>query len=405
MIIGIDLRALQTGHKFRGIGEVTKQVVNRIIRDADATDSFIFYEYDDDTPRDLLTMPTDLPFEVVKLGRIPENPENVFSKKEKVIRRFKQLFGDPIADSAKSDVFLQFDYAFGVPSNTKSVVIVHDFIPYVFWDKFFESPFVSLRRRALRTALRTWFNNFAYLRTLKRSLHSAHSILAISESTKHDAEQLLNVPSSKVRVVHNGVSHEPSKTTGVQRPDMPTKPYLLFIGAADARRRVDDLVAAYNNLKADGHDIQLALVGENFIQKDWIPNPLVRHEVLSSSYQNDILTMGYVDDETKQKLYENAIAFVYPTLYEGFGIPILESMLHNSPIISYRNSSTYEIGGSYALYAHDWSEIVSLTKELIDEPAADRAQRVAAAKKHAESFTWDKTATGVQKELRRVGML
>jgi glycosyltransferase involved in cell wall biosynthesis len=405
MKIGIDLRPLQTGHKFRGIGEVAKQTTDRIIKlayeDKNNDISFVFYEYDEDDPKQLLNIPKGLQYEVVKLGVAPENDTSA-TKADKVRRTLKHFYGAPIDGSEKSDIFLQFDYAFGVPTNTKTMLVKHDLIPYLFWDKYFESAWVPFKNKALRSTLRTIFANHKFMHTLRRSLRDAHVIMSVSESTKNDIEKYFNVDPAKSKVALLGVDVKPSKTNDVSSVDtqkLPTKPYIMFVGAGDARRRIDDAVAAFNNLKASGRDIQLVLVGENFKSPTDIPNVAVRNAVLGSSYKSDILTLGYVDDETKQQLYKDAIAYVYPTKYEGFGIPILESMLLECPVIVYKNSSTAEVGGEYAIYAKDWNDIKIQVEKLMDEPRSVKQKRAEAAKKHAEQFTWDKTATILYQEL------
>lgn len=403
MKIGVDLRALQTGHKFRGIGEVTKQVTDRILQLA-ASDKkhdidFVFYEYSDDDPKELLTIPESVNYEVVKLGAMPENDKSA-SKSQKLRRHVRDLYGNPIKGSSKSDIFLQFDYAFGVPKNTRTLLIKHDLIPYIFWDKYFESAVKHFKNKAARTTLRTLFHNYRFVRILRRSLKNAHAIVAVSDSTKNDIIKYFKTPPKKVKTALLGVDIKPAKTTDVDKsPLMPSKPYLLFVGAGDARRRVDDAVAAFNSLRADGRDIQLVLVGENFKQPTMIPNKTVRDAVLHSSYKDDILTLGYVDDATKQSLYKNAVAYVYPTKYEGFGIPVLESMLLECPIITYRNSSIPEVGGKHAIYVRDWMGIKLEAQKLLDQSTVDRKSAVAEAKKYAEQFTWDKTSRIIYSEL------
>lgn len=406
MKIGIDLRPLQMGHKFRGIGEVTKQVSSRIIQQGskDENVSFIFYEYDGDDPKKLLNLPKDLKYEVVKLGLAPEE-DTTATKGQKVKRTLKHFYGQPIDGSDKSDVFLQFDYAFGVPTNTKTLLIKHDLIPYLFWDKYFESAWVPFKNKAMRTTLRTLFANHKFIHILRRSLRDAHVIMSVSTNTKKDIEKYFGVDPKKSKVALLGVDVQPAKTNDTNKTaneKLPTKPYIMFVGAGDARRRVDDAVAAFNNLKAAGRDIQLVLVGENFKSPTDIPNTAVRNAVLGSSYKKDILTLGYVDDETKQSLYKGAIAYVYPTKYEGFGIPVLEAMLLSCPIIVYKNSSIPEVGGKYALYAKNWSDIKMQVERLIDEPEKEKKARAEAAKKHAERFTWDKTADVIYQELKSI---
>lgn len=403
MKIGIDIRALQTGHKFRGIGEVAKQVTNRVMEYA-ARDGneIIFYEYNDDDPKELLDIPNNLKYDVVKVGLMPENNPNR-SKGEKTKYALKQLYGSAVPNSRKSDVFLQYDYAFGVPKNTKTVLLKHDLIPLVFWKDFFESPIVPFKNFAARTTLRTIFANHKYKRVLRRGVNNAHTIITPSKSTKNDLVNYLHTPAKKIKVIYDGIAIKPTKTNDVDKPkNMPTKPYLLFVGAADQRRRLEDLVDAYNNVKADGHDIQLVLVGENFKSYKQMPEA-ARKSVLASSYKADILPMGYVDDVIKQKLFKESLAFVYPTKYEGFGIPPLEAFMLGAPVITYKNSSLPEVGGDYAIFVNDWWGIKIAIEDLITEKASAKKARVEAAKKWAENFSWDKTAKKIYKELLNLG--
>ena len=402
MKIGIDLRPLQNGHKYRGIGEVAKQVTNRILSlaAADKDIEFVFYENDEDDPKELLSIPKSLKYEVVKLGLMPEHETGV-SKPSKAKRALRELYGNPIPSAKESDVFLQFDFAAGVPKNTRTVLVKHDLIPYLFWDKYFESAWVPFKNKAARTTLRTAFSNYKFMRLLRRSLKNADVIMSVSENTKRDIEKHFGVSPKKSKVALLGVDMKPAKTNDVSTDvQMPTKPYLLFVGAGDARRRVEDAVYAYNNLKAAGNDVQLVLVGENFKSPESIPNTAVRNAVMKTSYKDDLLTFGYIDDQTKQQLFKNALAYVYPTKYEGFGIPVLESFLLGCPIIVYKNSSIPEVGGDHAIYVNDWQGIKTEAERLLKQPKEERAKQIAAAREFAEKFTWDKTAETIYQELK-----
>lgn len=409
MKIGIDLRVLQIGHQYRGVGEVTKQCLNRIFERAVADTNndirFVFYEYDDEIdPKDFLELPKGLNIEEVLLGKRP-NSGAVHTQSERLLRRWRNWYGNPIPKTHKCDVFLQFDYALGVPRRPKTVLISHDLIPYIFWNDFFESPWVHFKHKAARTTLRTLFNNQEYIHVLKRSHKHAVRILCVSESTRRDLHEYLRIPLKKMSVNHLGVSLRQASTgkATVTAKKLPTKPFLLFVGGIDGRRRrVDDLIAAYNNLKASGHDIQLALVGENFQHPDKVPNEVVRKAIKDSSYSTDILTLGYIDDKTKQDLYRKAIAFVFPTMYEGFGIPILEAMLLECPVIAYKNSSIPEVGGDFVLYAKNWVEIWQNVVKLIDMSQGDRRRFISEAQTHAEAFTWDETSGRLYDELMKV---
>ena len=409
MKVGVDLRVLQIGHQYRGIGEVTKQCLNRLFKralsDKNSNLTFVFYEYEDSTdPKEFLDIPAGLEYEEVSLGIRPM-PGVARPMSEKLLTKWHIWFGSPIPKASTCDVFLQFDYALGAPRNPKTVLIAHDLIPYIYWNDFFESPWIHIKHKAARTTLRTLLHNQEFIHVLKRSHRNAARILCVSDNTRHDIQKYLHVPLEKMEVAHLGVSvREASTGKDGSRPDnFPTKPYLLFVGGIDGRRRrVDELIDAYNNLKAAGHDIQLALVGENFQSPDKIPNEAIRRAIVDSSYSKDILTLGYVDDKTKQDLYKQAIAFVFPTMYEGFGIPVLEAMLLECPVIAYSNSSIPEVGGPYALYAKDWESIWGQALVVLAMPQSERQKLIADAKRHAQSFTWDKTSEKMYDAIVRI---
>lgn len=402
MKIGVDLRVLQVGHQYRGIGEVARRILNGIFELAmeDKTrPEFIFYSYDGDDPKQLLEIPHGLHFREVGLGARPQ-PHDGRSFSAKIAVKRRVLYGDPIPQAAGCDIFLQIDYALGVPRQARTVLIKHDLIPYVFWNDYFTSPWVHVRNKAARTTIRTWLHNYEYKRVLSRSVHNAWRVLCVSEHTKQDLQKYLHVDPRKVGVARLGVSVKALKASELVTSErgggqFPDKPFIMFVGAGDARRRVQDIVVAYNNLKADGVDIQLVLVGENFQAPETIPNLSVRQAVIQSSYSDDILTLGYVDDATKQRLYKEAIAFVFATAYEGFGIPVLEAMLFHCPVIAYRNSSIPEVGGAHVFYAGDWETILLQVQHVMAMSKSDKQQWIEAAYAHAQTFSWDKTAAEV----------
>lgn len=402
MVIGIDLRPLQTGDKYRGIGEVVKQTTSRILalasRESNHDVRFVFYEYDNgDDPKKLIDIPKGLVYKVCLQDPPPADGERSLRRAKSELKLF---YGRPIKGASQCDVFLQFNYALGIPGGTRAVLVKHDIIPYIFWDQNFGSTLKHILRRKPRTALRTAYKNYRYMRPLRRALKRAGVILTVSSHTREDLKKHFRVKDKKMKTAQLGVSMDPAKTHIKSKLELPEKPYLLFFGGIDGRRRaVDDLVAAYNSLKADGHDIQLVLAGENFPSPEGIPGEAVRSAVMSSSYREDIVTAGYIDDATKQSLLRGALAFVFPTRYEGFGIPVLESMLMECPVIAYKNSAVPEVGGKHVLYADGWQGIKAQAERLLKMPAKERQKLIAEAKAHAQNFTWDKTAAAIYEEL------
>jgi glycosyltransferase involved in cell wall biosynthesis len=402
--VGIDIRILQNDHKYRGIGEVARQTLTRLLPlFQEHKIEVIFYRFSsNDKILDILTIPNNLIYSEVNLGHDPTRHKR--TKKQKIARAFKQLIGQPIKGSGQSDYFIQFDYSLGVPSNTKTILVKHDIIPLVFWHKFFSSPLTHFKNKAARTTLRTIYHNNAYKRILKRSLRNAYKIIAVSEHTKADLQKYLRVPQRKVSVQHLGVAVTADNKGEIDTSILPTKPYLLYVGAVDANRRsLEDLVAAYNNLKAQGDDIQLVLVGENFKSEAYMKKILPENSsryLLGSSYNDDILKLGYINDATKQYLYRHALSFVFPTRYEGFGMPILEAMINKCLVITYSNSSTPEVAGGHALFARNWEDIKSKVEDLQKWTPEKRQKFIDAAYAHAKAFSWDGMVSKIAEDIK-----
>lgn len=398
MIIGVDLRSLQIGHQYRGIGEVAKQTLKTIFEFSQEDDikfQLFIYECDVD-PLEFIDTPPNLDYELINMGL---RPDINTSNKVKISRILAKLFGNPIKEAKYCDVFLQFDFMLGVPTNTKSVLIKHDVIPLIFKEQYFTSPLVHVRNKAARTTLRTALHNFSFKRVLNRSIKHANTIVAVSESTKNDLIRVLKVKERKINVIPLGVTT--SKPNGnINKGKLPSKPYLLFVGAVDGgRRSVVDIIDAYNNLKAKDYDIQLALVGENFDLKKDVLDKATESALKKSSYRDDILTPGYVNDVTKVELFKNATAFVFPTHYEGFGIPVLEAMSLGCPVITYSNSSIPEVAGDAAIYVKDWTGILEQSQHLLGAGEKERAEIKKKGLKQADKFSWKKTGTRLYEEL------
>lgn len=402
-VIGIDVRPLQNDHKYRGVGEVVRQTLPAIlVRAAQDGYTIIFYRYDTGKGiKDIIKLPKKLNYGEVVAGVDPLYTQRSVGQKFK--DALAKNFGTPLPSLRGVDIFLQYDYSLGVPAGKRTVLVKHDIIPIVFRDKFFTSPWVHFKNRAARTMLRTTYHNWSYMHILRRSLRRARKVVTVSDHTGRDLHAYMRVPHRKMKTVHLGVEGIDHTDLEVETDKLPNKPYLLFVGAADAQRRsLEDLVGAYNNLRADGNDIQLVLAGENFQSEAYIKKILPKDlsdAILKSSYGSDILKLGYINNATKSHLYRHAIAFVMPTRYEGFGIPVLEAMVNNCPVIVYKNSSIPEVAGDAALYARDWLDIYMHASRLLVIPKKERQKLVEQAQKHAAMYTWEKTADKLYREL------
>ena len=174
-------------------------------------------------------------------------------------------------------------------------------------------------------------------------------------------------------------------------------PYLLFIGGVDSRRKLEDLVAAFNNLRAKGNHLRLILAGDIMLGPSAITNKVVADSLAKSSYLDDIVFMGFIDDSQKYLLYEKALAYVFPSRYEGFGLPILEAMIHGCPVISYKSQAVAEVGGDFPVYADNLKELEQAIVNLLQVTKSAAKERARRYVKVAEGYSWQRTATGILK--------
>lgn len=214
-------------------------------------------------------------------------------------------------------------------------------------------------------------------------LDRADHVIAISRHTKEDIVRLYGYPADRVTSILLGASASSLAATDLPR-GIP-RPYILFVGTLEPRKNVARLVHAFSSL-----DLPHALVLAG--AKGWRCDD-VFHAIESSPRRSRIVWLDYVAPPLLGALYRNAEIFIYPSLYEGFGIPLLEAMTHGCPVITTRLSSLPEVAGDAALYADpmDESEMAGKIRML----ASDRSLRddfSARGRARAAAFTWDETA-------------
>ena len=142
-------------------------------------------------------------------------------------------------------------------------------------------------------------------------------------------------------------------------------------------------------------DINLVLVGDTMLGETNIHNDTVRDYLKkNSSYNGDIYFLGYVDQSSLEWLYEHALAFVYPSTYEGFGLPILEAMRYGTPVVTYSNTSIYEVAGEAALYADGYLGIAEAVTRLLGDSNL-RKKYASLSKNRAGNYKWENTATEI----------
>lgn len=230
------------------------------------------------------------------------------------------------------------------------------------------------------------------------SIERSDRILTVSEFTKNELCNLLHVAEDKVDVVYNApaLSNEIVDVETFLKHHEICKPYILYVGTIEPRKNLVRLIQAYEKLKKEtGIPHQLVLAGG----KGWNSE-----EIYSTIKKSpDILPIGYVSDAGKNTLYQAAELFVFPSLYEGFGIPPLEAMTFGCPVVSSNAASLPEVVGDAAELV-DPMNVESIAegmwKVLSDNLC--RAELVHKGYQQAKKFNWDDSAKKLMQICREV---
>ncbi|HLN19304.1 MAG TPA: glycosyltransferase family 1 protein [Patescibacteria group bacterium] len=229
-----------------------------------------------------------------------------------------------------------------------------------------------------------------YMRvSVKFSCRWAKKIIAVSENTKKDLIRLYNVPEEKIEVIYEGVSNFKFSFFSFQSSlcdkILDYKPYLLFIGRLEKRKNIKGIVDAYEILK-DKYKIphKLILAGKPGFGYDDI-----KYKIQNIRYWDDVILPGYITEEEKLQLLSSAEIFLFPTSYEGFGLPILEAQSIGTPVVCSRVSSLPEIGNNSVIYCDsiDSKSIAESMYNLISH-AEVRSDIIKKGYENLKRFSW-----------------
>jgi glycosyltransferase involved in cell wall biosynthesis len=222
-------------------------------------------------------------------------------------------------------------------------------------------------------------------------------IIAISRNTGADIAEFFRLPPERVRVIYNGVEHsrffpvprEKAKAT-IARLHNLSRPFFLYVARLEHPGKNHlRLITAFNQFKAaTKSDWQLALAGSA-----WHGSEVIRTAMAQSPFSQDIRHLGFIADADLPDLYRAADAFVFPSLYEGFGLPVLEAMACGCPVLSSTRGSLGEVLADAAetVKPEDIADLQrQLTRLASDVELRERLR--AAGLKRAQHFDWQKTA-------------
>lgn len=237
-----------------------------------------------------------------------------------------------------------------------------------------------------------WKLQYRYLR------RRACRFLAISEFTKHEITEILGVPQEKIDVVPCACSEQMRRVTDQQKLraireayQLPER-FVLFVGNTNPRKNLKRIIQAFDEVKEQGFPHQLIIAGG----QGWKFN---RESVLSDIYHKEAVRfIGFVPDEDMPALYSAADVFLFPTLYEGFGIPVVEAQQCGTPVLTSNGSSLPEVGGDGALYADPYNvEDIAKGLRFLLEDRELTAALVDKGYRNAERYSWQAAAEKLNK--------
>ena len=236
----------------------------------------------------------------------------------------------------------------------------------------------------------SWYEYWYMRLSIRFSCRVAQTIICVSENTKRDVERLYGVSETKVRVIYEGYTQ--SICNQREKCVDQRNPYILFIGRIEERKNVTRIVDAFDILKQRYHiPHDLVLVG-----KPGYGYTHIQSNITESPYVTSIQEVGYVSEEEKERWLAGASVFVFPSLYEGFGLPVLEAQAAGVPVVTAATSSLPEVGGAGAVYVDPLSaERIALGIWPLLSDTALRDGILEKAATNVNRFGWAQCARGL----------
>lgn len=356
MKIGIDAKALSK--RYTGVAIYLYSVI-RYLTELDKNNEYVLFSNKE----------FSLDFE------LPKNFKKCIYRAK--IGSFGVMFSLPkLIQSMKIDLFWGPEHIVPFTKSCPTIVTIHDLAVLM-------DPSVG-----------TYFNAFLQKVFTLPSIKRSDSVIAISESTANDVVRLANIKRDKIHVIYNGDSpytynlHQFSdeECKMIQNKYRLNLNYFLFVGSIEPRKNISTIVRAFNSYKLCEHnDAKLVLAGG----LGWKYKKTLK-TISDSPYKKDIVLTGYCSEMEREYLYRNAKALIFPSLYEGFGFPIIEAFSVGIPVIVSGNSSLPEVAGSLGYYIqnpYDVNGIVNYMKYIDNIPDNEKLQKAIAYKKWAASFS------------------
>ncbi|MBN2854090.1 glycosyltransferase family 4 protein [Patescibacteria group bacterium] len=372
MKIGIDARFY--GPTGKGLGRYTQEVVDRIIEKSKSSSEL------------------DLSF-VVFLN--PENFDEFEIKDSRVLKvkiafrwySIKEQLLFPFYIRKHKLDLIHFPH-FNIPifCSTKFIVTIHDLILTRF-------PTI---KATTKNRIIYKIKNLAYHLVLKSAIKNSAQIITISEFTKRDILSLFKIRPEKISLIYEGVTNLNLAKDyrfvqkQVKKELLLPKKFLLYVGSAYPHKNLENLLEVFRILEKEKSDIYLVLVGKSDFFYERLKTEATTLNLIEN---NRVIFADYVSDAELSSLYARALAFIFPSLYEGFGLPPLEAMSNSCPVLSSNHSCLPEILGESALYFNPKSLVDIINKiKIIDQDEGLRDDLIKKGLEQIKKYSWDTCA-------------
>ncbi len=366
MKIAIDIRRLT---EF-GVGTYTRNIIRALARLDHENEYFLL----------------GLPEKAKELGALPENfstvevpaPDTVsgFFECHSVLRRLQ-------CDLAHVPHLFWMPHHFPCPY----VVTVHDVLDHMY-----------------RARNGSGWKRSMHFQLTRRVLRNADRIFAVSAFTRNEIQKLFGIPPGRIEVIYNAI--DPRFLTGhateADRQMLAARyqisyPFILYAGRISPHKNLVRIIEAFAALKPElakqdqFPDLKLVIIGDELSQ-----HPDLRRTVVRAGVQNDVRFLGFVPIEVLRVFYDIAKVFVFPSLYEGFGLPPLEAMAHGTPVLTSNTSSIPEVVGNAAVLVNPenlFEMMRALQRVLCDQPLRERLRY--AGYEQVKKFSWDHSVSEI----------
>ncbi len=349
MKVVIDISPLKTRHKTRGIGIYTRRLVEALQR---------------------------------------------FDRKNKYVLTTKFKDVDD-ADLVHYPYFDLFFHTLPIRKHTKTVVTIHDLTPLVFPNEF---------RPGLKGRYRFIFQRLA--------LRSVDAVITDSENSKKDIKKFLKIPNQQLNVIYLAAAEEfrPQNKKQIEKVKkkykVPNK-FALYVGDVNYNKNIKRLIEAFSKVVRKHPKLHLVLVGSALKDKTLTQVKEITEEIESKSLTNKVLFLPNVTIDPPNDLaalYSAAEVYIQPSLYEGFGLPVLEAFASGTIVVSSNTSSLPEITGEAAIMVNPTfsSEIAKGIEKAVNLTTKSKETMIKMGLKQAAKFSWKKTAEETIKVYKKV---